>query len=986
MDFRVLGPWEVTGPDGPVVVPAGHLRVLLAAFLVSGGRPMRIDALAEQVWTEQLPADARGTLATYVSRLRRLLGNGRILTCSGIGYRIDLPTGAVDLFRFRDALDGARKAASVDEELALLREALGLWRGQPFTGVDSTWIDRDVVPKLTEEWFTATERRVDLELARGRSGALVAELWDLTNTYPLRESLWFRLITALHRSGRRADALAAYQRVRTLLGDELGIDPGDELQRLHHAVLVDGTVSTPSPPKQEARTGPHQLPHDNARFTGRESDLHALDALLADQSTMDSPDGAQGNAPTTIVAIDGAAGTGKTTLALHWAHRVRDRFPDVQLYLNLRGFSSGEPVKAAAALESVLRALGVSNEHMPAEIDERAAMLRSCLAGRRAMIVLDNARDAQQVRPLLPGSGSLVVVTSRNQLRPLSIRDGAHRVTLRRLGHAEALTLLGVGVGVDRVRAEPEASARLVDLCDRLPLALAIVAERAQRAGSLAEVVHALADEVARLDNFGAGADDPYTDLRAALSWSYHTLEPGAAAVFRKLGLYPANDITVEAVAALADLPVARAKLALDQLVAAHMVEQRRPERYELHDLIRLYASDEARRNESAAESEPALNRVFDWYLHAVISADTVLMPHRRRAFVEPYQAMRPVPEFADHDTAMRWFEQEYECLRSAVTWGASHGWGAYAWRIAIGMTSFLERHIPWPEGLEFLEIACRAARSAGDRTGEAYTLNSLGCFHLDQAEWATAQHYFRLAHACFRDVGDRRGQGMALGNLGMAHTSMGDPGNGIRYGTEALERCREVGYKRGVALNLDSVGMAHCVAGDHERAMECHLQASVLFTELADPDEGPRNDHNLGRAYAASGRYASAIKSLGKALRAFRRVGNRRWEAIVYVDLAKTLNAAGHPGLARGCWESAMVVMKQLGDPRAQDIEEIIATAPPEVAAAALDVFSGQPFPVGPAAKTGNAGEGKASRPRTPRLTAVPTTEDGYQVRAFPA
>jgi DNA-binding SARP family transcriptional activator/tetratricopeptide (TPR) repeat protein len=921
-DFKVLGSWEVSTDRGVVAIPSGQLRVLLSSLLLSAGQTVRVDTLAEQLWPERPPVDARGTLHTYVRRLRRLLGHDVILTYPGSGYQLGVSADSVDLHRFRDLMRRARNAASTDRELLLLHEGLRLWRGTPFVDVESTWLERDVVPGITEEWFTATERRIELELARGSSGALIAELRELTSTYPLREALWFRLIDALHRSGRRADALAAYQQVRATLSGELGIDPGVELQQLQRVVLRDGSLDAgkPSTTPVEAVRGPHQLPHDMVNFSGRSADLAALDDLVSAVDTTASQ-------PTIIVAIDGAPGTGKTTLAVRWAHRVVHMYPDVQLYLNLRGYSSGDPVQPAAAVETLLRGLGVASEYIPADLDESSALLRSSLAGRRALLLLDNARDAAQVRPLLPGAGSLVIVTSRNQLRALSIRDGAHRVTLHRLSHAEAVMLLSAAVGPERVNTEPEMAGQLVELCDRLPLALAIVAERAQRSDTLGEVVHALTDEKARLDNFGAGGDDPYTDLRAALSWSYRTLDPAAADMFRKLGLHPANDIGLDAAAALADLPVGRAKQALDQLIAAHMVEQRRPFRYEMHDLIRLYATDQASRHEHAVDSEAGVRRVLDWYLHAAVSADRVLMPHRRRAFVAPYEPTAPAPEFADQGQAIAWFEQEYDCLRSVVRWAAANGWAARAARIAVAMTTFLDRRIPWREGVEFLESAVQGARSVGDRAGEAYTLNCLGCIHLDKSEWTKAQENLRQSLRCFRDVSDVAGEAMALCNLGLAHTSNGDHEDGQRFSLEALRICNQLRYPRGIALNLDNLGLAHSAVGDHERAIECYQQASEILRGLGDVEADSTSQQNLGRAYAAAGRYASAIRSLSGAARAFRKVGNRRWEASLLVDLAKTLNSAGHPGLARGFWEAALVTMKELADPRAQELEAALAT-----------------------------------------------------------
>jgi DNA-binding SARP family transcriptional activator len=499
VEIKVLGPWQVSIGGQPVEIPHGHQRVLLSSLLSSAGQPIPADTLAQQLWGDQRPANVRGTLSTYVTRLRGVLGKQMIVAGQGGGYLLSVAEDQVDLHRFRKLLRRAREAGSAHTELVLLREALELWRGSPFTGVESDWLERGVVSELTEEWFAATERRIDLDLERGAARELVAELSQLTVRHPLRESLWLRLISALRRTGRRADALAAYQQIRAVLREDLGVDPGEELWRLHQDVLRDVPAGPATRLGALPVPTPHQLPHDNVKFVGRRDDLAALDELAAITSTVDTA-----LPPTVIVAIDGAPGTGKTTLAVHWAHRMVHRFPDVQLYLNLRGHSA-DCVPPAAALETMLRSLGVPSERVPADLDERSALLRSTLAGRRSLVLLDNAWTADQVRALFPGTGALVIVTSRTQLCALSIRDGAQRLGLRRLSTDDGVELLGMAAGPQRVVAEPQAARQLVELCDGLPLALAVVAERAQRAGTLSRLVGTFTSETGPLDILGSG-------------------------------------------------------------------------------------------------------------------------------------------------------------------------------------------------------------------------------------------------------------------------------------------------------------------------------------------------------------------------------------------------------------------------------------------------------------------------------------------------
>jgi DNA-binding SARP family transcriptional activator len=923
LEVRLLGPWEFVSRDGAVSIPSGRLRVLLTALLLSANQPVGVDTLAEQLWPEQPPMRVRGSLHTYVGRLRKLLGPAVIQTHPGGAYQLNIDTEAVDIHRFRNLLKQARDAGSADDELDRLQAALRLWRGTPFADLYSTWLDREVLPRLTEEWFAATGRRIELELAAGRSEQLIAELRGLTSKYPARESLWLLLVTALHRAGRRADALDAYQRVRTILHDELGIEPGDALIKLQREILHEGGA-----PAQNGnhRPGPidlapRQLPHDIARFTGRLDELAALNALLPD------PESAQARRAPTIVSIDGAAGVGKTTLAVHWAHQAAHRYPDAQLHLNLRGYGPGKPVTPDVAAESLLRALGVDSELIPSHVDERSALLRSTLSGMRALILLDNARDAEQVRPLLPGHGGLVIVTSRSQLRGLSIRDGAHRVTLNRLARQQSVELLAAAVGPKWVADDPDAAAALADLCDHLPLAIAIVAERAQRAGSLAEVVAELENEQARLDTLNTGED---ANVRAALAWSYRALGHDAAAMFRILGLHPGVDIGVDAAAALADVAVAKAKWALDQLVAAHLAGQPRPHRYELHDLIRLYAAELVSTDDEDCRSA-AIRRGLDWYLHAAANADRLLNPRRLRLYLEPYApGSALLPEFTSLQEARAWFEQEYESLRAVATWAGTNGFAGHAWRIAITMTTFFDHAIPWRDGVEFFKNAFAIAEKAGDRTGEGYTLNSLGCIYLDMTEWRKARSYFEQALRRFQDLEYPFGVVIVTGNLALANGELGDDDAAREYATDALAVCRELGHIRGTCSNLDNLGVVYARSGAYDEAIECYEQAISASRQLGDTDIESGSWHHLAQAYVDKRDYPNATRAFRMSILCHRNTGNLRWEATVLAEMAEMLVEAGHPAIAKSMWQSALNTLQEFADPRAQDVETAIAALEP--------------------------------------------------------
>jgi DNA-binding SARP family transcriptional activator/Tfp pilus assembly protein PilF len=921
--FRLLGPFEIEA-DEPVSIPRRRERCLLAVLLLEQGRSVAAERLADLLWDGEPPSTARTTLRSHVSRLRAAVGSNAVwITRQGSGYQLRTDPTSIDAHVFRALVQEARELTEPDRRSKVLRSALDLWRGPVLADIATGLISDRLGAGLEELRLEALDQRIAADLAIGLHRELIGELRELLASQPNRERFAAHLMLALYRSGRQGDALAVYDESRRALANELGLSPGSELRRLHERILrADPVLELPeqvtvAEPGAELRT-PRQLPHDIANFMGREGELAELQSLAS-----------IGRAAPTIVAIDGAPGTGKTTLAVHWAHRIALRYPDIQLYLNLRGHSPGGPVTPAAATETLLRAIGVRSELIPPSVEERSALLRSSLAGREVLMLLDDARDSDQVRPLLPGTGSsLVIITSRNQLRGLSIRDGAHRVTLQRMPQDQAVDLLAAAIGPERVAAERAAAARLVALCDHLPLALAIVAERAHRAATLAEVVAAL--EQARLDNLGTGEDDPHTDLRAALSWSYRALHEDAAAMFRKLGLHPASDIGLETAAALADLPAAVAKAALDQLVSAHLVEQRRPNRYELHDLIRLYATEAAHNQESAEDRETAVRRVLDWYLYAAVCADEQLSPHRRRDFLEPYQRprMQP-PALAGPLEAEHWFEQEYDCLRVVTAWAAANGWAPYTWRIALSMNTFVDRAIPWREGLEFCQSAVRAAESAGEPVGRAYALNSLGSVHSNAGEIDMAKTYFERARALFHELSHDRGEAMSMGNIGLAYGSLGLHEEARRYATMALELCAKLNYPRGTAQNLDNLGLALTVSGQYERAVECHEQAHTINREIGDAASEATNLHHLACAYAGLGDVPRATRAFRTAVSIYRNLGGRRWEATVLIDFGKMLGGAGLSALARATLESALGTMRDLGDPRAQDIQAELAKLP---------------------------------------------------------
>jgi tetratricopeptide (TPR) repeat protein len=384
--------------------------------------------------------------------------------------------------------------------------------------------------------------------------------------------------------------------------------------------------------------------------------------------------------------------------------------------------------------------------------------------------------------------------------------------------------------------------------------------------------------------------------------------------------------VSAEAAAALAGVPLRTAKHALDQLVAAHLLQQRRPQRYELHDLVRWYAYEQAERDETPGERLAAARRVADWYLHAAVAADSAMLPHRRRDYLAPYQPQVEAPDFPDAAAAMAWFEREYDNLRSVIRWAAANGFDGHAWRTLTSMTTFFERRIPWQDAIEFHEWALSAASAAGERTGEGYVLNGLGYMCALKGDLDTAIRHFRGALDRFRSSGHVRGEAMLWGNISTIYGERGDHRTARRYASRALEMCKSLGYERGCAFNLDNLGVALYAAGKYDAAIECHLEAGEINNKLGETNSEAINRHHLGRAYAAQGQPRPALRAFREAIAMYRALTNRRFEALVMVDVGGTLHKAGHSGLARDFWEAALATLKEYDDPGAQRVHETIA------------------------------------------------------------
>jgi DNA-binding SARP family transcriptional activator/tetratricopeptide (TPR) repeat protein len=918
-EFCLLGPLLVRCGGTLVPVQQGKQRVVLAALLLSANRVVSFDELIETLWGASPPPSARATLRNHVKRLRDALGDAdraRIATQPG-GYLISVAASELDLSRFESLLGSARAAAqdrSWDRAAGQARAALALWRGEPLVGVESQLLAARELARLTEMWLQAVETRIDADLHLGRHGEVIGELRRLAASYPLRERLHGLLMLALYRDGRQGEALAAYRHARSVLIEELGTEPGTGLRELHQQLLTaDPILDVPGPgPAVAGGPGPEvpqQLPASVAHFAGREEELAALTALL-DQASAGTP------GTVVISAIGGTAGVGKTALAVHWAHQVGDRFPGGQLYVNLRGYDPGQPMTVGDALAGFLRALGVPGPDIPAEEDERAARYRSLLAGRRLLVVADNAGSVEQVRPLLPGSPACVlVVTSRDSLAGLVARHGATRLELGLLPLRDAVGLLRSLIGV-RVDADPEAAEALALQCARLPLALRVAAElaAARPATPLADLAGELADQQRRLDLLEAGGDRR-TAVRAVFSWSYRHLDPDAARAFRLAGLHPGPDLEPYATAALSATILERATRLLEELARTHLVQPAGPGRYGMHDLLRAYAAGQAAARDSAAERREALTRLFDHYLHTAAAAMDTLFPaeHHLRPRVSP--PATPTPPLASPGTARAWLDTQLASLAAVAVHAATCGWLSHATRLAAILFRYLDTGGHYPEAITIHTHALLAAQHARDRAAEATALTSLGVVDRRQGRYQQATGHLRQALALFRETGDKPGQARALSNLGFVDYQIGRYQQSADLHQQALALFREIGDRSGEARQLHNLGTIDERLGCWQQAASHLRQALALSRQNSDRSVEAHVLSNLGSVGLRQGRYQQAAGHLRQALALFRETGGRTGEAHVLADLGDVGLRQGRYQQAAGHLQEALALFRETGD-----------------------------------------------------------------------
>ncbi|MGW0435036.1 BTAD domain-containing putative transcriptional regulator [Micromonospora sp. NPDC003197] len=944
MQVRLLGPVDITVDGIPRTVSGLRRKAVLAVLALHPGEIVSADRLIDVIWGDEPPATAANTLQSHVSYLRRVIGTRSTIVARPPGYLLDIPGEASDVEVAERLIRIGTQSTDFTQAAACLRTALALWRGRALVdvaGLPGLYAEAERLEHLR---LVAVRALTDARLALGEHAQLVPELEGLAREHQLDERIHEQLMLALYRAGRQSDALATYRRLRRTLDEELGIEPSPTLRDLESAILRQEPGLDPPQPPSSGPAGasgvapsaiPAQLPLAVRGFTGRTAELARLDALLpAPALAFAQPptDEMLGRAPSStendrkgpfLTAVSGAPGVGKTALAVHWAHRVAAHFPDGQLYVNLRGYDSGGLVMdPAEAVRGFLDALDVPVERIPAGLPAQAALYRSLLSGRRVLVVLDNARDAEQVRPLLPGSAScLAVVTSRNQLTPLIVTEGAYPLALDLLSPTEARDLLAGRLGSDRVSGEPKAVGQIIDSCARLPLALAVATARAAtRPGfPLSVLADELRDAADALDAFDN--TDPGTDVRAVFSWSYRTLSEPAARLFRLLGLHPGPDIAIPAAASLAGIPLRPARALLAELTSSHLLLEHSPGRYTFHDLLRAYASELTQELDSADDRCEAVHRLLDCYLHTACAGARLLQPFHE--LIDPAPARPGVVSIAPSDVeeAIAWFSVEHPVLLNTITRAAGDGMSGHAWRLACAMADYFDRTGHWRDWEVTHEAALAAARQLADHRTQARIHYGLGRARAQLGRFAEAHLHLRTAAELYGRVGDTAGQAHTDRSFAWVFSRQGRHREGLAHAQRALALFQSTGDLAMQARALNSVGWQHAQLHDHRQALHYCQRALVLLQQVGDRSGEANTWDSLGYAHHHLGDHRQATVCYRRAIALFRALGDRYYEADTLTHDGDSHEASGDPYAARHAWQQALDILDALGHPDAEPV-----------------------------------------------------------------
>ena len=933
IQVRLLGPVDILIDQEPRQVSGLRRRALLATLALCSGQIVSTSRLISVVWPRKPPASGN-TLQSHMSYLRVDLGDRALIRARPPGYVLDLGDDGTDVQTAERLLREGQQAADPVDRVRQLRAALALWRGRPLADVVGLeWLDEQA-ERLDLLCGKIKRSLVEARIAAGEHATLVPDLEEMTADHPLDEPVHAQLMLALYRADRQADALAAYERLRGSLAEQLGIDPSQKLRDLRTAILrQDRALDAPAPAAAQALATtaepgsetpvwpgvvPAQLPPAVPAFAGRAAELADLDALVEGAMREGQPQSRPGRpAAMVISAVSGTAGVGKTALAVHWAHRVAAQFPDGQLYANLRGFDPGGAAEPGEAVRGFLDALGVPAARVPEGLPAQAGLYRSLLAGKRLLVVLDNARDAEQVRPLLPGApGCLAVVTSRDRLAGLVATAGAVPLALDLLSAADARDLLTRRLGAERVAAEPGAVIDIIARCSRLPLALSIAAARAATSPGfpLAAVAAELGEADRALDSFD-GADRA-TDMRAVFSWSCRTLSRDAARMFRLLSLHPGPGITTGAAASLTAVPPGRARTLLAELTRAHLLAEHSPGRYAFHDLLRAYAAEQAQAGDSNDERSAAVHRVLEHYVHTAQGAAAVMEPVASQISLAPPRPGVIADAPATAEDALRWFTAEHTALLAAVQLAAAQGFHVCAWQLAWTLTAFHLRRGLWADQALACHAGLCAARQIGDKTGEAHALLGLAVGLARSGRFDAADPYFQQALQHFEEVGDYARQALIEENRIWLAERQQRPADMLTHSLRALELYRAAGHRVGQATAANDIGWSHALLGSYQQAITYCQRGLAASQELGERNGQASSWDSLGFVQHRLGNHLRSVQCYQRAIDIYRDLGDLFNEADSLCSLGDVHQSQGELDAARRAWSDALRIFGEIGHP----------------------------------------------------------------------
>jgi len=960
--IQVLGSSRAWNGGSEVDLGPPARRAVLGLLVLAEGEAMTKLELVDALWGDRPPRSAVNVIQTHIKHLRRLLEPDRprrtsseVLPHVSGGYAVNQDVVDVDLVHFRRLVAAAGAANREDDAVrvaALLGEALRLWQGHPLADVPFLATYPKVVALVEKRWEVLA-RHADAMIGIGSAADVLPDVAEAAAERPLDEPAQARLIRAHHAVGQRAKAFQIFHEVRDRLVDELGIDPGPELREAHAALLRDDEGPATAAGTGSALRVPKQLPAEPSGFTGRTAQLSTLDGLL---------EGGRSGGAVPIAAISGTAGVGKTALAVHWAHGVRDRFPDGQLYANLRGHTPGPAAAPIEVLAQFLSALGVPAERVPFDLETAAAMYRTLMTDRRTLVLLDNVVGPEQIRPLLPaGPGCLVLVTGRDRMTGLVALHGARQLTLDVLSPDDALELLASVLGTKHAVA-----AELAELCAYLPLALRIAAANlADQPGRGVEAYVARLREGNLLAALSVRGDEQIA-VRTAFDLSCASLPTEAQRLFRLLSLVPGTDFSAEAVAALLGADPERVGLLLDRLAGAHLVERHAPDRYRFHDLLRRYAADQVDRQEPERDREAAVHRLYDWYLHAVDAAARLLYPHMLRLPATGTDARTPAG-VTDLAGASNWLDSERGNLVAAVREAARSGPRPMAWRLADALRGYFWKSMRRVDWLATAEAGLAATEGSGDhragaaarlsladlhfrqgryrqavrhyahgfllarRAGwveaQAAVLGNLGCVYWQSGKLAVAGARFERALALSRGIGQPAGEAVALGNLGLVHWEMGRLSRAAEHYDQALARYRQIGSDYGEAINLSNLGQAQRARGLPDEAVDLLTRSLTLHREGGDRSGEAEANSRLAAALFDLGRRAEALDHARAGLTLAQETGDPRTEAEALATLATLHLHLGHRQDAVHRYQQALDLIRETGD-RYPEVDILIGLA----------------------------------------------------------